>query len=559
MDLLKLGLQSRKTGLKPRDNLRKDKYDMEDIDEFFADEEEEVKEERGNRTTKSIARDNIEPIDSGRYAVAKDTRSNSGVSSYSKGSHLSAAVTTPEQPSNFNNLARKINFTDAEAESFDLSPIAILSKNNRKNEKAPLRSPLQENKGASLDEGVASGDDDLYRFEDNDVDDNFLGEERDMSLSPIELSPIKVRNQAHSIESTPKRNASRETTSKQSSGKPLSTKSVSSITKNMALGVMGKKRRKKPMIIEDDSDSYDDDYVSSPPQDSSDLISPPPTNKKKKGNSVSRQISSRNTPKETIIKPSPLPSPPPDGLRRSKRTRISPLAFWRNERVVYTRANEHMQGPDTTLARDIERIPLQEIKEVVHIPEVPEQNPQPKKRPRGRPPKNSSPKSKRPSPKPPAVYEYESDPEISGSEWFSDKTLTLRVFEGPNDKRVERDIAWAPNEGNFIDSPNTEGLENFKVATLFGNDRDFTAGGLIEFPYGGFKNLRNSSDSVYIFHVVKGLIEVTLNEDKFVVTKGCSFQVPRANSFAFKNLSQDNSKLFFVQSKKVLIEGDESE
>lgn len=559
MDLLKLGLQSRKMGLKPRDNLRKDKYDMEDIDEFFADEEEEVKEGKSNRTTNRIARDNSEPIDNDRFTVARDNRSNLGVSSYSKGLHLSAAVTTPEQPSDFNNLARKINFTDAEAGSFDLSPIAILSKNNRKNEKAPLRSPLQENKGASIDEGAASGDDALNRFEDNDVNDNLFGEERDMSLSPIDLSPIKVRHQARSVETTPKRNSLRDTTSKQSSGKPLSTKSVSSITKNMALGVMGKKVRKKPRVIESDLDSYDDDYVSSPPQDSSDLISPPPTNKKKRDNMVRRQVSSRNTPKETIIKPSPLPSPPPDGLRRSKRTRISPLAFWRNERVVYTRASEHLQDPDSTLARDIERIPLQEIKEVVHIPEVPEQNPQPKKRHRGRPPKNSSPKLKRSLPKPPVVYDYESDPEISGSEWFSDKTLTLRVFEGPNDKRVERDIAWAPNQGNFIESTNSEGLENFKVATLFGNDRDFTAGGLIEFPYGGFKSLRNSADSVYIFHVVKGLIEVTLNEDKFVVTKGCSFQVPRSNSFAFKNLSQDKSKLFFVQSKKVVVEGDESD
>ncbi|KAF7999488.1 hypothetical protein HF325_006164 [Metschnikowia pulcherrima] len=37
MDLMRLGYQSRKTGLKRKQNVAKDIHDMEDIDEFFSE------------------------------------------------------------------------------------------------------------------------------------------------------------------------------------------------------------------------------------------------------------------------------------------------------------------------------------------------------------------------------------------------------------------------------------------------------------------------------------------------------------------------------------------
>ena len=516
MDLLNLGSQSRKTGLKPRANLRKDKYNMEDVDEFFAEEEDKDSDYNERRTHESD-----KSIQASGLVV-------------SRGSEFSAGSSTPRH--DFNNVARKINFTDVEAEPFNLSPISIQSKRSKsRNKKSPLRSPLQENKHKRREEGT--GDDEEYGYNDNnDMDNDLYGDDIDMSLSPVDLSPIKLRTEFISKDSK-----------KSVSGTPESksnrNKSASSLTKKMALGAT--KPRQKRSIIEDESEEETTQEYSQ--DDKSDLPSPPPTTKKE---SVRNKVS-----EETITKPS-LPSPPPDGLRRSKRTKIAPLAFWRNERIVYTRAMDE-EDADTTLASDIKNIPLQEIEAVVHIPETNKQATTNVNKKRSvLKLRITPPKLKKSLPKQ-VAYDYESDPEISGSEWFKDKSLKLRVFEGPSDDRVERSIAWAPNEGNFENPPNTGEIENFKVAALFGNDRDFTAGGLIEFPYGGFKSLRNSSDSVYIFHVVKGLIEVTLNEDKFVVTRGCSFHVPRANSFAFKNLGQDASKLFFVQSKKVIADEDE--
>jgi len=503
---------------------------MEDVDEFFAEEEEEEEEE--DEEDKDSDYTERRPQKSGKSIYA------SGLTA-SRGSEFSAESSTPRH--NFNNVARKINFTDVEAEPFNLSPISIQSKHSKnRNKKSPLRSPLQENKEIRRAE-EGTGDDEGYNYNDNDMDNDLYGDDIDMSLSPVDLSPIKLRTEYISKDS--KKSASG-TPKTKSQSKPSINKSASSLTKKMALGSTNPRRKRQ--IVEEESE--EDTTQEFSPNERSELLSPPPTTKKEPVRSKMSQ--------EKITKPSPLPSPPPDGLRRSKRTRIAPLAFWRNERIVYTRAADE-EDADTTLASDIKNIPLQEIEAVVHIPETNKQTSTTTNKKRsGLKLRITPPKLKKSLPKQ-VAYDYESDPEINGSEWFKDKSLKLRVFEGPNDDKVERSIAWAPNEGDFENPPNTGEIENFKVAALFGNDRDFTAGGLIEFPYGGFKSLRNSADSVYIFHVVNGLIEVTLNEDKFVVTRGCSFHVPRANTFAFKNLGQDTSKLFFVQSKKVIADEDE--
>ena len=233
MDLLNLGSQSRKTGLKQRANLRKDKYNMEDVDEFFAEEEEEedkdsdYTERRPQKSDKSI------------YA--------SGLAA-SKGSEFSAESSTPRH--NFNNVARKINFTDVEAEPFNLSPISIQSKHTKsRNKKSPLRSPLQENKGNKRAE-EGTGDDEGYNYNDNnDMDNDLYGDDIDMSLSPVDLSPIKLRTEYISKDS--KKSASGAPNSK-SKSKSSVNKSASSLTKKMALGTT--KPRRKRQVVEEESE-----------------------------------------------------------------------------------------------------------------------------------------------------------------------------------------------------------------------------------------------------------------------------------------------------------------
>lgn len=521
MDLLLLGSESRKTHLKPRQNLSKDKYDMEDVDEFFEDDDD----------------------DGMKVDLKKDEKESS----------------TPEKFQDYNNVARKINFTDAEAALFHLSPISLTSKqtNKKKSKKSPLRSPLQDNKNNQMkdkidndsvleDPGYDFGNDmyEVQSFENQDFND--------VEFPHNEIrSPVKSSSKDETV--VPKRKRGRPP--KKTKISLPKTNPVSLFTKDMALGNTGRKKR-APHIYEEEEEDKKDTQESQDIQDekyNNDLdeedISEYSLNADDNGHVFSPTYVQGLKPhdRKQIIKPSPLPSPPPDGLRRSRRTRIAPLAFWRNERIVYTRAHESGQDPDTTLYNDIKNIPLQEIKEVVHIPELKVKSNSGKKRTRLR--SRNIPKRKVKE-----IYDYESDPEISGSEWYSSKSLSLDVFEDPEKEiKINRTVAWAPDGGDFQSTSTADddpsSIENFKVATLFNHNKDFTASGLLEFPYEGFKSLRNSGDCIFSFHVVNGLIEVTINNDKFVVTRGCSFEVPNANIYGFKNLGQNSARLFFVQTR----------
>lgn len=454
MDLLKLGTQARKTGIRARQGLAKDQYDMEDVDEFFA-------EDGDSRRSRSSLREEGE----------------------------------------LHNVARRIDFTDAEAESFKLSPIALSSGKANRLKKSPLRSPLQAKKfptgrGLLPVKSVSLSKLPQAELYTDESDHGFYNDDYDVSLSPgpppPELPPVTETLISPPVDS-----------------KSPSAKSTSSLTKRMALGPT--KRTRKPRL-------------KAPPRR---LIQP----------------------KEIKSKPSPLPSPPPDGLRRSRRTKIAPLAFWRNERIVYSRALDNEDDPDTTLISDIRKIPLQEIKEVVHIPEQVSAGQHKKRTTRGRP--RASSKSRKLSPKTATAYDYESDPEITGSEWFQDKVKAISVFTPKGEATEPQQLVFAPDYGEFV-SPaagDDSNPDTYKVATLF-SERS-AASGLLDFPPEGFRSLRSSPDSIFMCHVVKGLLEITISNDTFVVTKGCSFQIPRANPYSFRNIGQDSARIFFVQVQDV--------
>lgn len=512
MDILNLGTEGRKSRIKPREGVKRDKYNMEDVDDFFAEDEE------SGIASKSISKDPIKD---------KSRRTDGRVRD------------------DFNNVARKIDFTEAEAESFHLSPVSIEGNKilpKKKTKKSPLRSPLPERQFDDDDDGYDYEDendlfvddgDDMYKndfYDDEDFDDYNIDNASKLLPISVEKLPTRIGNNNNNNSNI------------NNNDRTKSPAKVSALTKNMALG-NSSKRRKPPIITEEHTPTEN--------------IS----NRRKRNTTQSIRTQVRT------VNPSPLPSPPPDGLRRSKRTKIAPLAYWRNERIVYTRASEDYDVPDNTLTNDIKFIPLQEIKEVVHIPEAKLNASLYNNRKR-----SSKAKTRQPVSKPNRQnqlsllnqsesdrYDYESDPEIEGSEWYKDKSLQLPVFVyGTTDDKTNRRIAWTPNSGDFKtppkDSNNPE--ENFKVATLFDEDKAFTATGILDLPFEGIKLLRHTAEHVFIFHVIKGLIEVTINDKLFVVTRGCSFEVPRGNAYGLKNLGRSNARLFFVQTKVFLQEVD---
>lgn len=600
MDLLNIGTKGRKTNIAPRDNVRRDEYNMEDVDEFFAEDKDNT------------------------------------IASKSSGKQLNyRAIGTASPSSRLNVVARKIDFTQAESDSFHFTPPvlhnknsntnsvtgikninnhnynrnsnnhnndddntsknSILDNNKRKNntastgatkqsnnddahtgnrsadnassksgrlvlakktKKSPLRSPLQERQ--RLGEEIRHLDDNDF-YEDNNINDNddnydygdFSGKE-DYNDPNAALLPIPVESLG--IQSSTK----------------VSSRGASLLTKSMALGNSSRKRRPPPTIYA--SQQTQEEGIESELDDSLDEFIP----LQAPLHSSFADSRAKNTKKMT--KPSPLPSPPPDGLRRSKRTKIPPVAFWKGEKVFYTRVSEDSDDPDNTLANDIKFIPLQQIGGVEQPVSVASSSRasstnassvSSKKKPRLKPRqtrKNNTGATfmdnvnKKVKNDKTGEYDYESDPEIPGSEWFKDKLLNLNVFYEPeSDLKTRRKIAWAPNSEQYQKpnrTPDSNSYENIQVATLFNEDRDFVASGMLLLPKEGLKLLSPTMDNAYIFHVIKGLVEVTVNDSTFVVTKGSSFNVPRNNVYGLKNLGMIEAKIFFVQARP---QGDEIE
>lgn len=544
MDLLKLGSQARKTGLKPRSNIAKDKYDMEDLDEFF----EDTTWSESKRKT-DLPRDSTRSLQSKRSTLADvvpNKRKTLGLGRIrvnnrnERGLPLltsTAEINVKDSTENNKNESRQDYPDFADLNDFDVDEVREYNESfDDQNQisdngvKSSDGDPFQPDiaQGEDSDHVAAENPDKAHIDDESSSRHELLNDDilqdvnKDMSLSPIPLLSLKDRNETldgqeiYTVTENPK-------------------KSKGTFTKNMALSLTTK--RKRPRIYETDEgeqgSANDQDNLSS---DSADVFD---------SDFLESQVSqgSLNKPTQTgAYHNSPLPSPPPEGLRRSKRTKIAPLAYWRNERIVYSRAQTSTTNPDNTLISDIRKVPLQEIREVVHIPESVRKKTASKP---GRPPKNASTAARGRKPKArPVDYDYESDPEIEGSEWFRNKLIETEVFDSEV-SRVKRVVAWSPDGGDFK-SGQLE-LGNFKIATLFDSDSGAVGAGLLEFPIDGFKASQTTGNSMFIFHVAKGLVKVTLSSDTFIVTRGCSFEIPKKNTYDFKNIGRSAARLFFVQ------------
>lgn len=484
MDLMRLGYQSRKTGLKRKQNVAKDIHDMEDIDEFFSE------------AGWSISGPDASHGTSNSYAAPKaQDKANTSLRHDGNASRVRAEVASSRTSA----LSTKIRGQDgltADSPGFDNQV-----------------SPTYE---AHDPDGNASFFDESFQ----DPVDN--GHEDSISVLPS--APLLIRNSLMDKQSQqgPKKHT------------PRYTKKM--ITVNPYRGAELNGGSPETVAAKHFT------RVELPSGEASLGI-------QRNKTAINEKPQNRDLKKTNLYESQSLPSPPPEGLRRSKRTKIAPLAFWRNERIIYTRAREKNSEVDSTLIRDIRKIPLQEIVEVIHVPEKAEQviGEKTKRKPKYRKSKPSHREEHKPKDE---NFDYESDPGIEGSEWFQRKLLETEVFEN-EETMTKRVIAWTPDGGSFQLPPalkeEQRTPENFEVALLFDSQLNHFASGLLKFPRDGFKSLRTTGDSLFVFHVARGLIEVTLNSDKFIVTRGCSFEIPKYNIYSFKNLGHGDAKLFFVQ------------
>ncbi|QPG73641.1 hypothetical protein FOA43_000953 [Brettanomyces nanus] len=295
-------------------------------------------------------------------------------------------------------------------------------------------------------------------------------------------------------------------------------------------------------------------------------------------------------------------------LRHSTRTKVKPVAWWRNEHIVYETKKENgayvMEVKDVVHRPDLSSIPRVSKQKASSISPVKKKKEVGKRTDRLSTPKRHRKQVKKvvdlghymaPERQPEAVvkalkrgtgepdepeehrelkvqddrHEVESAKDhassgkllpfeepmdnINGSEWMDNKALTVPVFEGPgSENQIERTVAWAPGQ-----SKNTTIIRNreeyFRIRTLFDQDSEFSGGGIIELPVNSRKAVKSNDDTYFIFYVIDGVLEVSLSHNVFVVTGGCSFEIPMGNFYQFENKGQSPVKLFFVQSKYVVI------
>lgn len=73
--------------------------------------------------------------------------------------------------------------------------------------------------------------------------------------------------------------------------------------------------------------------------------------------------------------------------------------------------------------------------------------------------------------------------------------------------------------------------------------------GMMSFPKGSEKPIRNSGNITTVCYVLSGEIEVTINETTVIMPRGSSFLIPKRNHFKISNNGSRESRVFFVNDR----------
>ncbi|KAF9203553.1 hypothetical protein BGZ49_006288 [Haplosporangium sp. Z 27] len=402
-------------------------------------------------------------------------------------------------------------------------------------------------------------DDSRLRFSDEEDTRNRYSEDDEEDIPPPiskkTVEPVQKKRTASTKE--PKSNNRSKMTAVATKDIPKNTKSTST----SAIGLKGQKAGSRAAHV-DDSDSDDgrvplstqkkstsgkskNTMSSSGPKKAAKAITT-----KSSGSGSSQQKSnelkkSSKTPVELVEIPVvPDVGAGDNGVRRSRRTKIAPLEFWKNERVVFD--------------KDEDSAPV--IKAVLRAPptDEPPRSSIKRKRTTGNG-SNSKRSTVVPIPqrkqKQVSVEEEEDELDSSLEESLEHSRGHLGLSDEVASKKAEvltfgtnkvtlQAIAEAKDSTKFRDVEGGQyqfhrGLE----------DPDSLASGIIKIKPGGRKATTNSNGSSMVFFVIRGLVQVTVHETDFVVSTGGRFLVPRGNQYGIINLSKKESTLFFTQNK----------
>ncbi|ONH66694.1 Protein MIF2 [Cyberlindnera fabianii] len=261
------------------------------------------------------------------------------------------------------------------------------------------------------------------------------------------------------------------------------------------------------------------------------------------------------------------PSRPPSSqapTRRSSRVRVSPLEYWRGERMVYERKpNDSVPSAKeiVTVEQPPEK-PISRSSSTVGSRRASRSSSKVRGGSQRTTPARSRNTTRRPRidiiPEDDEEDDNEDNDELeiavrngdaAGSEWMRNGFLKVDAYEGHgSEDKSNRIVAWAAGTENFSTEVKTA-EDDFKLAILFDKNREFIASGMMMLPIGGRKNLKSTDGTYFVFYCIKGIIQVTLSGTVFMINKGCSLEVPMGNFYEFTNKGNTEATLFFVQTK----------
>ncbi|CDO73663.1 hypothetical protein BN946_scf185014.g133 [Trametes cinnabarina] len=235
-----------------------------------------------------------------------------------------------------------------------------------------------------------------------------------------------------------------------------------------------------------------------------------------------------------------------DGVRRSKRLRYSPLAWWRLEKVVYGR-------------RESGKCLVPSIKEIHRIPQV---KPEPlgARKKRGSSRRKSRTATAEPEVQQVIVY----DPEEG---WDDETDPHCEVLEYGDNKEVTKRVAFTAK----MLAPKAAAQGAFYFQKIFG-DGDFLAAGQLIIPPGSTKPTKGTKDNTFVFYVIQGAVKFAVHKSNFILSTGGMFMVPRGklssdlllhyraltdfsfltgNVYYIQNICDRDAKLFFAQARKM--------
>ncbi|CDO95971.1 unnamed protein product [Kluyveromyces dobzhanskii CBS 2104] len=544
MDYMNLGVRSRKTGLTVDKTIQKDEYSMENLDDFFKDEQESFIDMR-RRSRKS----SVLPNTGIRLNVAGAPSSfdNDG---FKNASNIPERGTSPVQhdrtpdnqtmhnrrdsglPQEFNEFPDIYAGDEGYADDVDgkgerasdsyRTPPKSTRKDRRFIRQLSERDEEEEDESISVRLTPVKRDLDDYRDIPDLIDDGDTT--RDESFNTSENALLEDELDDNFRPGSEEEEEDRDYVEDMSglgaygSGSEDSTSDSDSEADDGALSDVRKSKRG----IDSVSDTYDSDeeYIQTQAKD----------------------LLAAETPAMN------------NGIRRSNRVKVAPLEYWRNEKIVFKRKSEKpVLDIDKIITYDHDQDEEEEqllknkrTKKPIAKTKTRPYNYIPSGKPRGRPRKVKKTDDVGENDPNNTIMKDIKEGVFPNAEWLKQGILQSEVNVSADEKKEENILAFAPGLAQTEQVTSTS-RDRFTLSILFDKHKERFASGMLKLPIDGEKTPAESYNAFINFYVTSGVVEVTLDDKKFVCTAGSTFQIPAFNNYGFINKGRTEALLFFVQ------------